>query len=170
MYGRAMKAAPKIRPATESDLPAILGIYNDAVENTTAIWNETPADLANRKAWFAERTGKGFPVLVAERDGVIGYASFGDFRPFEGYRVTVEHSVYVAKDARGQGAGEALLQALIGAAARMDKHNMIGGIDASNAPSIALHVKFGFEEVGRMPGVGTKFGKPLDLLLMQKVL
>lgn len=165
-----MKSPPKIRPATEPDLPAILGIYNDAVENTTAIWNETRADLANRKAWFTDRTGKGFPVLVAEREGVIGYGSFGDFRPFEGYRVTVEHSVYVAKDARGQGAGEALLNALIAEAKRMDKHNMIGGIDASNAPSIALHVKLGFEEVGRMPGVGTKFGRPLDLLLMQKVL
>lgn len=165
-----MKTSPAIRPAAESDLPAILAIYNDAVENTTAIWNEKPADLANRKGWFAERTGRGFPVLVAERGGVIGYGSFGDFRPFDGYRVTVEHSVYVAKDARGQGAGEALLAALIAEAKRMDKHNMIGGIDASNAPSIALHVKFGFEEVGRMPGVGEKFGKPLDLVLMQKVL
>jgi len=165
-----MKTPPKVRAAAESDLAAILSIYNDAVENTTAIWNETPADLANRKAWFTERTGKGFPVFVAERDGVIGYGSFGDFRPFEGYRVTVEHSVYVANDARGQGVGAALLEALIAEARRMDKHNMIGGIDASNAPSIALHVKFGFEEVGRMPGVGTKFGKPLDLLLMQKVL
>ncbi len=165
-----MKSPPKIRHALESDLPAILGIYNDAVENTTAIWNETPADLANRKAWFADRTGKGFPVLVAERDGVIGYGSFGDFRPFEGYRVTVEHSVYVAKEARGQGTGETLLEALIDEAQKMNKHNMIGGIDASNAASIALHVKFGFEEVGRMPGVGEKFGRPLDLVLMQKVL
>lgn len=170
-----MKSPPRIRPATEADLPAILAIYNDAVENTTAIWNETPADLSNRKSWFEERTAKGFPVLVAERGGgtgqpVIGYASFGDFRPFEGYRVTVEHSVYVAKDARGRGAGETLLAALIAEAKRMDKHNMIGGIDASNAPSIALHVKFGFEEVGRMPGVGEKFGRALDLVLMQKVL
>jgi len=165
-----MKSPPSIRPATESDLPAILAIYNDAVENTTAIWNEKPADLANRKAWFLERTGKGFPVLVAEMDGVIGYGSFGDFRPFDGYRVTVEHSVYVSKDARGQGAGEALLAALIAEASRMNKHNMIGGIDASNTPSLALHVKFGFEEVGRMPGVGEKFGRSLDLVLMQKVL
>ena len=165
-----MKSPPSIRPATEADLPAILAIYNDAVENTTAIWNEKPADLANRKAWFSERTAKGFPVLVAERDGVIGYGSFGDFRPFDGYRVTVEHSVYVSNDSRGQAAGEALLAALVAEAKRMQKHNMIGGIDASNAPSIALHVKFGFEEVGRMPGVGEKFGKPLDLVLMQKVL
>ncbi len=165
-----MKTPPKIRPATEADLPAILAIYNDAVENTTAIWNEKPADLQNRKAWFEERIAKGFPVLVAEREGVIGYGAFGEFRPHDGYRVTVEHSVYVDKRARGQGAGEALLAALIVEAKRMDKHNMIGGIDAANAPSIALHVKFGFEEVGRMPGVGEKFGRPLDLVLMQKVL
>jgi L-amino acid N-acyltransferase YncA len=165
-----MKSPPQIRPATEVDMPAILGIYNEAVEHTTAIWNETRVDLANRKAWFAERTGKGFPVLVAERADVVGYGSFGDFRPFEGYRVTVEHSVYVAKDARGQGAGEALLAALIAEARKLEKRNMIGGIDAANAASIALHAKFGFAEVGRMPGVGTKFGRPLDLVLMQKVL
>jgi L-amino acid N-acyltransferase YncA len=165
-----MKSPPKIRPAAEADIPAILAIYNDAVENTTAIWNETPVDLANRKSWFAERTGRGFPVLVAERDGVTGYGSFGDFRPFEGYRVTVEHSVYVAKDARGQGAGEALLLALIAEAKRMEKRNMIGAIDAANAASVALHEKLGFGEVGRMPGVGTKFGRPLDLVLMQKIL
>jgi L-amino acid N-acyltransferase YncA len=165
-----MKSPPKIRPAAEADIPAILAIYNDAVENTTAIWNETPVDLANRKSWFAERTGRGFPVLVAGRDGVIGYGSFGDFRPFEGYRVTVEHSVYVAKDARGQGAGEALLLALIAEAKRMQKRNMIGAIDAANAASVALHEKLGFGEVGRMPGVGTKFGRLLDLVLMQKIL
>ena len=170
-----MKSSPSIRPATESDLPAILAIHNDAVENTTAIWNETPVDLANRKAWFAERTGRGFPVLVAERGGVIGqhvmgYGTFGEFRPHEGYRVTVEHSIYVAKEARGQGAGATLLEALIAEARRMGKRNMVGAIDAANAPSIRLHERFGFVEVGRMPGVGEKFGRPLDLVLMQKVL
>jgi L-amino acid N-acyltransferase YncA len=165
-----MKSAPVIRPATESDLPAILAIYNDAVENSTAIWNETPVDLENRSAWFKERTGRGFPVLVADAGGAIGYGSFGDFRPFEGYRVTVEHSVYIAKESRGQGAGAALLEALIKDAKRLNKKNMIGAIDAANAASIKLHEKFGFVEAGRMPGVGIKFGKPVDLLLMQKVL
>lgn len=165
-----MKTPPRIRPAAESDLPAILAIYNDAVLNTTAIWNETPVDLENRRAWFEERTGRGFPILVADQGGAIGYGSFGDFRPFEGYRVTVEHSVYVAKDKRGQGAGAALLEALIAEAKKLQKKNMIGAIDAANAPSIALHAKFGFKEAGRMPGVGVKFGKPVDLLFMQKVL
>ncbi len=165
-----MKTPPLIRPATESDLPAVLAIYNDAVLNTTAIWNETPVDLENRRAWFTERTGRGFPILVADRGGAIGYGSFGDFRPFEGYRVTIEHSVYIAKDNRGQGAGAALLEALIAEARKLDKKNMIGAIDAANVPSIRLHEKFGFKEAGRMPGVGVKFGKPVDLVFMQKVL
>jgi phosphinothricin acetyltransferase len=158
-----------VRAASEADLPAILAIYNDAVRNTTAIWNETPVDLENRRAWFAARRKAGFPVLVAEEGGgVAGYGSFGDFRPFEGYRVTVEHSLYVASDARRRGQGAALLAALIDEARKLEKRAMIGGIDAENAVSIALHAKFGFGEVGRLPGVGIKFGRPLDLVLMQK--
>ena len=158
-----------IRAATESDLPAILAIYNDAVLNTTAIWNETPVDLENRRAWRAARSKAGFPVLVAEEEGrVAGYGSFGDFRPFEGYRVTVEHSIYVAANFRGKGFGAALLATLIDEARRLEKRVMIGGVDAANAISIALHAKFGFVEAGRLPGVGVKFGRPLDLVLMQK--
>jgi len=160
-----------IRPATEADLPAILAIYNDAVLNTTAIWNETPVDLENRATWFGERRAAGFPVLVVEDGGrVTGYGSFGDFRPFEGYRITVEHSLYVAADARGRGFGAALLAALIDEARKRGKRAMVGGIDATNAPSLALHRKFGFAEVGRLPGVGEKFGRLLDLVLMQKTL
>lgn len=165
-----MKATIEVRPATEADLRAIFLIYADAVQHTTAIWNETPGSLEDRRAWFLDRTGKGFPVLVAEADGVLGYGSFGDFRPFHGYRVTVEHSVYVDKGSRGNGAGAMLMEALIAAARRMGKRNMIGAIDSENAPSLKLHEKFGFTEVGRMPGVGEKFGRSLDLVLMQKVL
>jgi phosphinothricin acetyltransferase len=165
-----MKATIAVRPATAADLRAIFLIYADAVRHTTAIWNETPGSLEDRKAWFLDRTGKGFPVLVAEADGVLGYGSFGDFRPFQGYRVTVEHSVYVDKGSRGNGAGGMLMEALIAEARRMGKRNMIGGIDSENVPSLRLHEKFGFAEVGRLPGVGEKFGRPRDLVLMQKVL
>jgi len=85
-----------IRDATEQDLPAIRDIYNDAVLNTTAIWNEQLVDLANRQAWFTARQAQRYPILVAvDNDEVTGYASFGDWRPFEGYRYSVEHSVYV---------------------------------------------------------------------------
>jgi L-amino acid N-acyltransferase YncA len=156
-----------IRPATEADLPAILAIYNDAVTKTTAIWNEAPSTLESRRIWFAERRRAGFPVLVADADGVQGYGSFGEFRPFEGYRHTVEHSVYVLDQAQGKGLGKMLLRALIEEARRMGKRVMIGAIDASNYASLALHENMGFEEAGRLPGVGEKFGKRLDLVLVQ---
>ena len=135
---------PVIRSATEADLPAILAIYNHAVAHSTAIWNETLVDLENRRAWMRERLGRGFPVLVSEKNGrVEGYASFGDFRPFEGYRITCEHSVYVAEDARRRGIGTALVAALIEEARKLGKQSMVGGIDAANADSIALHAKLG---------------------------
>jgi phosphinothricin acetyltransferase len=159
-----------IRVATEADLPAILAIYNDAVMKTTAIWNEAPSTLESRLAWFAERRKAGFPVLVAEDEGVVGYGSFGEFRPFEGYRYTVEHSVYVLDAAQGKGLGKLLLAALIEEARGMGKRVMVGAIDAANYASLALHETMGFEETGRMPGVGEKFGKRLDLVLVQLTL
>lgn len=161
-----------VRAASEADLPAILEIYNDAVLNTTAIWNETQVDLANRKAWLSERQSKGFPVLVSVDDGggVTGYASFGDWRAFDGYRHTVEHSVYVHKAARGGGIGKALMVALISKARELGKHAMVAGIESGNAASIRLHEKLGFQAVGHLPEVGTKFGKWLDLTFMQIVL
>jgi phosphinothricin acetyltransferase len=157
-----------IRPATEADLPAILAIYNDAVAHTTAIWNDAPADLANRKAWFDVRMAQGYPVLVADEESVVGYGAFGDFRPFEGYRFTVEHSVYVAEGARRRGIATALLAALTERAREMGKHVMVAGIAADNEASIRLHARHGFVETGRMPEVGFKFGRWLDLVLMQK--
>ena len=92
-----------IQDANDTDLPGILAIYNDAVQHTTAIWNETLVDLANRRAWLAERTASGFPVLVAHDAAgeVVGYASYGTWRTIEGFRQTVEHSVYIHPDQRG---------------------------------------------------------------------
>jgi phosphinothricin acetyltransferase len=164
---------PKIRPAIEADLPAILEIYNDAVLNSTAIWIETTADLDNRRAWLAARKAAGFPVLVADSgsgDSVLGYGSFGEFRAYEGFRYTVEHSVYVTEEAQGRGVGKMLLKALIEEARGMGKRVMVGAIDASNYASLALHETLGFEETGRMPGVGEKFGKRLDMVLVQLML
>ena len=128
--------APIIRPATEGDLPAIAAIYNDAVRHTTAIWNETVVDVDNRRAWHAARLAAGYPVLVGERDGaVVAYGSFGDFRAFDGYRFTVEHSVYVAEGARRLGIASALVKALADHAAALGKHVMVAGIAADNAAS-----------------------------------
>ncbi|WP_305848990.1 GNAT family N-acetyltransferase [Phyllobacterium sp. 628] len=158
-----------VRAAVEPDLPVILEIYNDAVLNTTAIWNETQVDLDNRKAWLQDRLSKGFPVLISVDDAgqITGYASFGDWRAFDGYRHTVEHSVYVHKDARGGGIGKTLMLALIDKARELGKHVMVAGIESGNEASIRLHEKLGFQTVGHLPEVGTKFGKWLDLTFMQ---
>jgi len=161
-----------IRDAAEADLPGILAIYNDAVENTTAIWNETLVDLANRRAWLAERNAAGFPVLVAVNDAgqVLGYASYGTWRTIEGFRHTVEHSVYVSGDQRGQGLGPALMQALIERARQAGLHVMVAAIERENTASIRLHERLGFVTTGQMPQVGRKFGRWLDLTFMQLIL
>ncbi|BAN50847.1 GNAT family N-acetyltransferase [Metapseudomonas resinovorans] len=161
-----------IRDAGEADLPGILAIYNDAVENTTAIWNETLVDLANRRSWLADRSAAGFPVLVAvdAAGEVLGYASYGTWRTIEGFRHTVEHSVYVRGDQRGQGLGPALMQALIERARAASLHVMVAAIESENAASIRLHERLGFATTGRMPQVGRKFGRWLDLTFMQLML
>ncbi|KAF1071717.1 MAG: L-methionine sulfoximine/L-methionine sulfone acetyltransferase [Pseudomonas citronellolis] len=160
-----------IRDAIEADLAALRDIYNDAVLNTTAIFNDQVIDTDNRRAWLEQRRQAGFPVLVAERDGsVVGYASYGPWRAFDGFRETVEHSVYVRADQRGQGLGPLLMQALIARAKAQGLHVMVAGIESGNLASIALHQRLGFTVTGQMPQVGQKFGRWLDLTFMQLTL
>ena len=159
-----------IRDATEDDLSGILAIYNHVIAHTTAVYTETPAPLEDRQEWLKARRAAGLPVLVADDGGVIGFASFGDFRPWPGYARSVEHSVHVAEAARGRGVGSALVQRLIDEAQARNKHVMIGGIDGANKASIALHRKLGFVEAGVLREVAQKFGRWLDLLFMQRVL
>jgi L-amino acid N-acyltransferase YncA len=160
-----------IRDALETDLPALRDIFNDAVLNTTAIWMDSVVDLANRQAWFSARAQQGYPILVAEDGGeVLGYASFGDWRPFDGFCHTVEHSVYIRADQRGNGLGPQLMAALIERARACDKHVMVAAIESGNAASIRLHQRLGFAITGQMPQVGRKFGRWLDLTFMQLIL
>ena len=160
-----------VREATLEDAADILAIYNYAAVNTTAVWTDGPADLTSRRAWIFTRQEAGYPVLVAMKGrDVVGFASFGDFRPFPGYRHTVENSVYVDERHHRAGIGRSLVVALIERATTMNKHAMIAGIDAANAGSIGLHASLGFIEVARMPEVGCKFGRWLDLVFMQKQL
>lgn len=161
-----------IRDAQDADLEGILHIYNDAVQNSTAIWNDTPADLASRRAWLAERRQQGNPVLVAmAEDGqVVGYASYGPWRPHEGFRHTVEHSVYVREGQRGSGVGRALMRELIAHARGAGRHVMVGAIESENRASIHMHQQLGFIHVGQMRQVGCKFGRWLDLTLVQLIL
>ncbi|KWV54606.1 acetyltransferase [Rhizobium altiplani] len=157
-----------IRPALEADLPAILDIYNEAVQNTTAIWNETLVNLPNRRMWLADRMAKKHPVLVADRNGdVLGYATYGIWRTIEGFRQTMEHSVYVRKGSQGGGIGSSLMRALISEAQARQIHVLVACIEAENSGSIKLHEKLGFKTVGKFSEVGQKFGRWLDLLCMQ---
>lgn len=167
-----MAGSVTIRDAGEQDIPAIRAIYNHAVAQTTAIWNQTLVDDANRLAWWADRRRAGYPVLVAvDADGaVLGYASFGDWRAFDGFRHTVEHSVYVHPDRQGAGVGRALMAALIDRARGLGKHVMVAAVEAGNQGSIRLHLSLGFCQVGLMPQVGTKFGRWLDLAFLQLLL
>ncbi|MGV1843768.1 MULTISPECIES: GNAT family N-acetyltransferase [unclassified Rhizobium] len=163
-----MTAPILLRDAVDADLASIRDIYNHAVEHSTAIWNEVLVDVDNRRQWWNARIAKGYPVLVAVVDGkVAGYASYGDWRAFDGYRHTVEHSVYVDREARGAGIGEQLMRALIERAAAGNVHVMIAGIEAENAASIRLHEKLGFRVVGTFSEVGIKFGRWLDLTCME---
>ncbi|WP_339114330.1 N-acetyltransferase family protein [Thioclava sp. GXIMD2076] len=157
-----------IRDARATDAEDILEIYNDAVETTTAIWNEILVDAENRRAWIAERQAAGFPVFVTEIDGkVMGYASYGPYRPHDGYALSIEHSVYVHPSMRGRGLGTPMLEALITHARAAGKHVMVAAISEDNPGSIRLHERLGFVETGRMPEVGRKFGRWLNLVLLQ---
>jgi phosphinothricin acetyltransferase len=163
--------APLIRDATEADLPAILAIHNDAILNSLAIWQYEAVNLANRRAWFEERRAKGYPVLAVEVDGALaGYASYGPFRFGAGYDGTVENSVYIARERRGQGLAKPLMQALLDRARAEGRHVMVAGIGLPNDASVALHGKLGFTESGRLREIGRKDGRWLDLLFMQRIL
>ncbi len=160
-----------VRDALESDLPAVLAIYNDVVATTTAVYRDDPATLDDRAAWWRDRVAQGFPVLVAvDGNQVVGFASFGDFRAWPGYRFTVEHSVHVRADHRGRGVGHALMVPLIERARAMGKHVMVAGVDADNAGSIRFHERLGFERAGHLREVGFKFGRRLDLVFLQRIL
>jgi L-amino acid N-acyltransferase YncA len=156
-----------LREAEVGDLAAIAEILNHEIRSGTASWTETPKNPDDMMRWFGKRTARGHPVLVAEDGGeVLGYASYGPFRAGEGYRETVEHSVYVARSARGRGIARLLMERLIVHARTAGLTRMVGGVSADQPASAGLHRKLGFEEQGRLKGVGIKRGKRLDLVLM----
>jgi phosphinothricin acetyltransferase len=160
-----------IRDGREADLMHMLAIYNDAVLTTTAVYDYKPRSAEQQAAWFQAKQDQGLPVLVAEIDGaVVGFASYGPFRPWPAYLHSVENSLYVAADWRGRGVGSLLLPALIQRAADRGLHTMIAGIDAANEASLRLHAKFAFEPVGRFREVGWKFERWLDLTFLQRML
>ncbi|HWJ79955.1 MAG TPA: GNAT family N-acetyltransferase [Niallia sp.] len=153
-----------IRQMTSSDLPRVLEIYNDAIINTTAVYHYKEHTLEQRQEWYKEKTEGGYPLLVFEEEGqVLGFATYGPFRPWPAYKYSIEHSVYVHKDARKKGIGTLLLKAIIKQADEEGYQTMIGGIDSTNKGSILVHEKLGFTYSGTIKKAGYKFGKWLDL-------
>lgn len=163
-----------VRDATAADVPAIVELFNALIPTTTVAWRDLPADLYETRAWFDERRRAGHPVLVVELDGdVVAYACWTSFRGGDrlpGYRHTVEHTIHVRGDLHGRGIGRVLLTELIGRARQQAVHVMVAGIDGANDPSIAFHHAMGFTGVGRMPEVGLKADRWLDLVLMQRII
>jgi phosphinothricin acetyltransferase len=151
---------------------AILAILNDAIENSTALYDYKPRTLDSMETWFETKRAGNFPVigLVSDSGQLMGFGSFGAFRVQPAYKYTVEHSIYIHHDFRGLGLGEVLLQLVIDAAVARELHAVIGVIDSTNEGSIALHKKLGFECVGTLPQVGFKFGRWLDVDLYQLTL
>ncbi|MEU2060852.1 N-acetyltransferase family protein [Streptomyces sp. NPDC013455] len=156
-----------VRPARPGDAEAIRTIRNHAIERSTALWTDTPQTADEGSAWLAAHLERG-SAFVAEVDGeVAGFAVYGPWRALDGYRHTVEDSVYVREDRHGLGLGSALLDALVTSAREAGHHSVIAGIEAENAASIRLHERFGFEHVGTVREAGLKFGRWLDLTLMR---
>ena len=163
-----------VRDATVADMGDVRDLYNALIPTTTVAWTEHFQTLEERLAWFEQQQRRDHPVLVAEDRGrVVGFTAYGDFRgsgKWPGYRYTVEHTIHVTRDQWGRGTGRVLMEALIQRAEHNGVHVMVAAIDGDNIESVAFHERLGFTIVARMPEVGHKFGRWLELVLMQRIL
>jgi phosphinothricin acetyltransferase len=158
----------QIRDAVQTDFEEITAIYNEVLTNSTAIYSDRPTTCEERIAWWKGRLVQGYPVLVAaDAGGVAGFATCGDFRPWPGYRFTVEGTVHIHSGLRARGVGTELLKALIERAGALGKHTMIAGVDSENAASLRFLERFGFQRAGCLREVGFKFGRFLDLVFLE---
>jgi L-amino acid N-acyltransferase len=151
---------------------AILAIFNDAILTSTALYVYKPRDLAFMEHWFLAKRKDGFPIVgvEAENGELMGFASYGAFRAWPAFKYSVEHSVYIATSHRGKDLSEALMRALIERARQAQVHILVGGIDAANSGSIAMHRKLGFYHAGTIKEAGFKLGRWLDLAFYQLIL
>jgi L-amino acid N-acyltransferase YncA len=158
-----------IRSATSADMAAVTAIYAHFVENTTATFDLVAPGEATMQRKKQAVLDCGLPYLVAQLEGyIVGYSYAAPFRPREGYRFTVEDSIYVRADCRGHGVGRLLLSELIVLCQARNCHSMVACICGENPPSVALHASLGFQAVGTLPEAGKKFGEWLDLSMMQR--
>lgn len=151
---------------------AILAILNHAIETSTAIYDYKPRPMSAMTAWFRSRHEAGIPVIGLENKSgqLLGFTTWGPFRPFAAFKYAAEHSLYVHENARGQGLGSKLMQELVSRAQHHQLHCLIAGIDSSNQASIGLHLRSGFKHVGTITEAGYKFGHWRDLAFYQLLL
>jgi len=157
-----------LRRATAADIPAILDIWNPLIRDTAVTFT---TEEKTHQGLATEIAARGEAFLVAEGAGrVLGFAGFGPFRPGPGYRHTAEHTVILADHARGRGTGRALMARLQEVARARDIHTLVGAVSGENTGAIAFHEAIGFARAGTLPGAGHKFGRWMDLVLLQKTL
>jgi len=160
----------RIRPATNADAGAIAAIYSREAEARTTTMDTEPRDERWGREWIAAHATPAHPLIVAEDDGVVGWASLSPWSPRRGYAKTVEASVFIREDARGRGIGQELLAALIERARGAGCRVVVGRIERTNAPSRRLAVSLGFASVGVMHEAGEKFGRLLDVEIFELLL
>ncbi len=150
----------------------ILAIFNEAIANSTALWDYEPRTIASMEAWFDAKVNGGFPVIgvVDQADNLLAFGSYGPFRAWPAYKYSVELSVYVEKHSRRHGLGRRVLKRLIAEAESQGYHTLIGGIESTNTASIELCISLGFEKCAEIRHAGFKFGRWLDLLFYQLLL
>ncbi len=160
----------ELRLARPDDAEATRTIYNTEVTGSTVTFDLVPRSLEEQRDWIEARSGA-MAVVVAETDGeIVGFAALSPYRSRPAYSTTVEDSVYVRHDQRGTGVGRALLAELVEVAAARGFHTMMARIVGGHDASIGLHSSLGFEMVGIEKEVGRKFGRWLDVVLMQRML
>lgn len=160
-----------VRQATDQDIPQVLEIINHEILHSTSIWDYDTRNLDQQMTIFDDKKAKNYPFIVAEKEGKIaGFGTYGPFRFKEGYKFTVEHSVYVHHEFTGNGIGTTLLTELIEMAKLQGLHTMIGVIDSENTGSISFHERLGFKTVGHIKETGFKFGRWLDSVFVQLIL
>ncbi len=159
---------PAIRSAEQKDVESILNIVNHEILHSTVVYDYKERTYEQQLAWFEKKLQDNMPVIVAEKEeNVLGFGTFGIFRPWDAYRFSVEHSIYTHHNFRGMGIGTLIMTELIRLATEKGYHTMIAGVDASNKGSFEFHKKFGFQEIGTFKEVGYKFDCWLDLIFMQ---
>ena len=159
-----------VRSATVEDAPAILEIYNHEVLTSTVTFDLVPRTLAEQESWITDRSGAHVVLVVEDHDEVVGFGALSQYRERAGYATTVEDSVYVHQDHRGKGVGRLLLAELVDRATAHGFHALMAKVVGDHQASINLHAAAGFEVVGHEREVGRKFGRWLDVVLLERLL